>query len=361
MKTRWTDAGVALTLALAALVAFAAAWPIQGHEAAYWVCVTNEHSGDLSVIDGATRRVVATIPLGKRPRGVHASPDGRTLYVALSGSVPTGPPGAIASPAPARPAPQPDRSADAIGVVDLLHRRMVGSIRAGVDPEEFAISPDGRRLVVSNEDAATATALRLPDGALEGAVQVHQEPEGVAFTPGGGQVYVTCEDDGAVFVIDAHTLKPQARIAVGGRPRSIAFTPDGARAWIPSETGATVHEIDTARHTLLRTIKLAAGSRPMKIRLSRDGRELYVSNGRAGTVSIVDLARGWIRATVHTGTRPWGLDLSPDGRLLYVANGPSNDVSVVDVQKGVEIARIPAGEGPWGIAVVQPLRGGIRS
>ena len=38
--------------------------------------MTNEASGDLSIIDAATQSVVATIPLGKRPRGLAASPDG---------------------------------------------------------------------------------------------------------------------------------------------------------------------------------------------------------------------------------------------------------------------------------------------
>ena len=55
------------------------------------VYVTNEASGDLTVIDASTGSVVATAPLGKRPRGIKASPDGKTLYVALSGSPNAGP------------------------------------------------------------------------------------------------------------------------------------------------------------------------------------------------------------------------------------------------------------------------------
>ena len=53
--------------------------------------VTNELSGDLSVIDATTLSIVTTIRLGKRPRGIAASPDGRRLYVALSGSPNAGP------------------------------------------------------------------------------------------------------------------------------------------------------------------------------------------------------------------------------------------------------------------------------
>src|SRR5439155_6766410 len=55
------------------------------------VYVTNEASGDLSVIDAATQAVIATAPLGKRPRGIKPSPDGKSLYVALSGSPNAGP------------------------------------------------------------------------------------------------------------------------------------------------------------------------------------------------------------------------------------------------------------------------------
>src|SRR5215470_745833 len=65
---------------------------IEKPRGAYRVYVTNETSGDLTVIDSADFEVVGTYRLGKRPRGIHASPDGRTIYVALSGTPPA-PPG----------------------------------------------------------------------------------------------------------------------------------------------------------------------------------------------------------------------------------------------------------------------------
>src|SRR5205823_2653181 len=80
----------------------------------YWVCVTNERSDDMTVLDGTTRMTIAVIPLGKRPRGIHPSPDGKFLYVALSGSPISGPPGAPGGP-PAKTTAG-DRSADGIGV-----------------------------------------------------------------------------------------------------------------------------------------------------------------------------------------------------------------------------------------------------
>src|SRR5258706_13166381 len=75
-------------------------------EAGYRIFVTNEGSGDLTVIDGGTHRVSATWPLGKRPRGVVGAPGKQRLYVALTGSPLAGPRAVEKSPPPpANPAP----------------------------------------------------------------------------------------------------------------------------------------------------------------------------------------------------------------------------------------------------------------
>ena len=321
----------------------------------YWVCASNERSGDVTVIDGADRRVITTIPVGKRPRGIHPSPDGKSLYVALSGSPILGPPKLDAKGRPIFPEENPDkgdRSADGIGVIDLKLKKFLRKLPAGSDPEEFAVSKDGKRLYASNEDVATASVVSVADGRVEQVVRVKKEPEGVALTPDGRSVYVTCETNGEVVVIDTKTNKAVAEIPVGGRPRTVAFSPDGSRAFIPSETAGTVSVVDTAAHKVLHAIKLPEGSRPMGTVMSADGARLYVSTGRAGTVCVIDPAAGEVLQTIPVGKRPWGLGLSPDGKLLYVANGPSDDVSVVDVRAAKEIGRVNAGKGPWGVAVV---------
>src|SRR5436190_8196255 len=107
--------------------------------------VTNEQSGDLSIIDVNAGAVVGTIKLGKRPRGIAASPDGSKLYVALSGSPAAGPG------VDEKTLPPPDRSADGIGVVDVQTRKLVTVIKSGTDPEQVAVSKDGKYVFVANE------------------------------------------------------------------------------------------------------------------------------------------------------------------------------------------------------------------
>jgi YVTN family beta-propeller protein len=192
-----------------------------GASACRGIYVTNEASGDLSIIDAATQAVVGTMALGKRPRGIAASPDGKLLYVALSGS-PSAPPGVDE-----KTLPPPDRSADGIGVVDIAARKLVRVLTSGPDPEQVAVSHDGARLFVANEDAARLTIINTADGTIANMITVGEEPEGVSVHPDGNQVYVTSEEDGAVFVVDVAAGKVRKSVKVGPRPRSIAFLPDG--------------------------------------------------------------------------------------------------------------------------------------
>ncbi len=315
--------------------------------APYLVYVTNERSGDLTVIAGGTHEVVATYPLGKRPRGIKASPDGTRLFVALSGSPPA-PPGVDES-----TLPPPDRAADGVGIVDVETGEVVTVLRGGTDPEQVAVNQDGTRLYVANEDAATASVLDIETGEVLASLDVGGEPEGVSSSPDGRFVYVTSEEDNQVSVIDVATNTVIEKFEVGPRPRASAFSPDSTRAFVTSENGGTVSIVDTSAHEVIATLDVPGDpSRPMGVVVSADGGVVYVSTGRGQTVVAMNAIRGGVIGSATVGTRPWGIALSPDGSLLYSANGPSNDVSVIETKTMTVVATIPAGESPWGIAVV---------
>src|SRR3954453_18510224 len=159
----------------------------------YLVFVSNERSGDVTVIDGTTDDVLATFPVGKRPRGIHATSDGRRVFVTLSGS-PRMAPGLDENRAPA------DKRADGLGVIDPTARKLIDHWHIGSDPEQFAISKNGKFAFIANEDDASASIVDLESGQSRGKIKVSEEPEGVGVDPGNGEVYVTCEEKGEVFV-----------------------------------------------------------------------------------------------------------------------------------------------------------------
>src|SRR5947199_1830791 len=284
----------------------------------YFVFVSNERSGDVSVIDGATDAVVATFKVGQRPRGIHATPDGQRVFVTLSGS-PRIAPGVDENRAPA------DRSADGVGMIDPVTRKLIDRWHVGSDPEQFAISKDGKFAFIANEDDASALIVDLNSGQPRGKVKVSAEPEGVAVNPINGEVYVTCEEKGEVFAIDPGQQRVIAKIDTGGRPRCVAFSLDGSRAYAACESGGYIAVIDARSHKLLSKTQLPTGSLPMGTAISKDGKELYVSTGRGNAVAIIDTqkingqrspllsTRGEgeggesIIAMIPVGNRAWGI------------------------------------------------------
>ena len=143
------------------------------------VLVSNEDSGDITIIDPATNEVVTTIPVGRRPRGIKAGPGGRTIYVALSGS-PRCPPWISDEECDQQVT---DKTQDGIAEVDVIRGKVVRVLPGGSDPEQFDITRDGGRIYVSNEDVGQATIVEVASGEIVHTLEVGTEPEGVALSP----------------------------------------------------------------------------------------------------------------------------------------------------------------------------------
>lgn len=216
----------------------------------------------MSVIDPDTRQSVATIAVGKRPRGLRESLDATTACVALSG-IPIAPPpklDAQGNPIFARGKAdvddeelKGDKTVDGIAVVDVRQRKFLRNMSIDSDPEQLAISADGQRLFVSNENAGTASVMNIACGRVEHILTVHRELEGGTTSPDGKVFVVTCESDGEIFVVVTATFKVVRHFNVGGRPRSADFLPYGSRVFIPSESAGQVHVVDIANFSLGKT------------------------------------------------------------------------------------------------------------
>lgn len=346
--------GVVLTLGVAAACggsgggadqARGTAGAMPGAAHAVFAYVSNEGSDNISVIDTRVDSVVATIFVGKRPRGIRVSPDGRTIYVALSGS-PRGGPGVDES-----KLPPPDKRYDGVAAVDVASYRVNAILPGGSDPETFDVDPASRTLYVSNEDSGTASVVDIPARRVIARVPVGREPEGVRLAPDGKTVWVTSEGDATVSVIDTRSNTVRATVSTGKRPRNVAFTPDGAVAYVTAEVGGVVTVVDARTFRVRHDIRLPPGSKPMGVVVSPDGRRVYVTTGRGGMLAVVATGSDSLLAAIPVGARPWGVAVTPDGRKVYTANGPSGDVSVLDAATLKVVKRVKVGKLPGGVAM----------
>ncbi len=310
--------------------------------------VSSEESGIVSAIDLGTGQVVATVAAGKRPRGIQVSPDGKTVYVALSGSPNMGP--GLGQ----HEGVADDKSADGIGVIDVATSKLLRKLPAGSDPEQFAVSADSTKLYIANEDTAELTIVDTTKGEVVKTVTVGTEPEGVALSADGKRAFVTSETNNRVDVVDTATNELLGSVTVGLRPRAIAVSRDGQRGVVTLEDAASVVLIDPVQRKVIKTVTLPGDKvKPMGVVLSPDGRTAYVTTGRGKRLFALDADTLTERWSLEVGDRPWGVAVSPDGSKVYTANGSSNDVSVIDVETQKIVSRISVPGRPWGLAILR--------
>jgi PQQ-dependent catabolism-associated beta-propeller protein len=320
--------------------------PLGAHAARAYV--SNEDGESVSVLDTDKGEVIATVNVGKRPRGLKLSHDGSQLFVAVSG-LPKCPPSV---PDEECAKLKHDLAADGVAVIDTAALKLVKLLKAGSDPEQFDLSLDGKRLFISNEDAGTVSVLDTTTGTLQATIPVGKEPEGVRRTPDGKWVVATSETGNAIYVIDPGAMKVVKSASVGKRPRDVTFTPDGKTAYVTGEFDASVYTSSIPDvGNAVKLLQLRKEDRPMGVIFDAPRKRLYVSTGRGGTVAVIDLDGPKLVTEIPAGARPWGMALSHDGKRLFTANGSSNDVTIIDTTSLQVVQKVAVGKSPWGVII----------
>lgn len=335
---------LALLLASTLISVFLTSQQVHAASRAY---VSNEDGETVTVLDTRTDEVIATVPVGKRPRGLKLSHDGSRLYVAVSG-LPKCPP---TVPDEECAKLKRDLNADGIATIDTTTLKVTGLLKSGSDPEQFDLSRNGKQLYISNEDSAQVTVLDIVSGAIIATIPTGHEPEGVRTSPNGKWVIVTSETDNTISIIDTGLLKVLKTAAVGMRPRDVAFTPDSKTVYVSGEGDASLSRVAVpAGEPVARVLQLRKEARPMGVVVDAARKRIYVSTGRGGTIAVVQ-QDGKLIKEISVGARPWGIALSHDGRRLYTANGSSNDITVVDTSSVSVLKKVSVGKGPWGVVL----------
>ena len=111
---------------LLAIAAFVSCFLGSGQSLAQNAYITNDGSGNVSVIDTATNTVTAAIPVGAAPFAVAVSSEGGTVYVANAGF-----------------------GANTVSAIATATNRVTATIPVGSEPGGMAVTPDGSKVYVA--------------------------------------------------------------------------------------------------------------------------------------------------------------------------------------------------------------------
>jgi YVTN family beta-propeller protein len=226
-------------------------------------------SNTVTVNNGCSGAVIATIPVGSAPLQVQVSPDASTAVVTCF--------------------------SNEIDLIDLTTNTRAASIptTGDINPSGVAISPDGSTAYVTSftnhyfGGTAAVLVVNIAQRTIVKTIPVSDLPQSVFVTPDGSQVWVThpfVQFSPVLEVIDTLTNTTSARLSLQGS-YSIAFNSTGTRAFVTSGT-SNVAVIDTSSFATLATITVGQG--PVDIALTPEDGLLIVNNYQDQSISLVD-------------------------------------------------------------------------
>jgi YVTN family beta-propeller protein len=140
---------------LCAVLALAVALGARPAEAAPFAYVANFGSNTVSVIDTATNKVAATVPVGTNPTGVAVNPNGQLAYVA-------------------------NQSDNTVSVIRTATNVVVGlPIPVGTTPNAVAVTPDGAHVYVSNYGSNNVSVIATSTNSVVKTVAAGNAPRGL--------------------------------------------------------------------------------------------------------------------------------------------------------------------------------------
>jgi YVTN family beta-propeller protein len=295
--------------------------------------VGNSLGDDVSVIDPATARLVTTIKVGKLVHGVCAPADGRKAYVTVE-------------------------STHEVKVVDTRSNTVIDTIALPGQPNECAVTSDGRFLAVPLLAPANAVVIYdLTTRALVKTLPI-RKPHNCFVPEGGSNTAIWCEERDLYRInrIDLKTLEYTDFVNVGGDPRPFIVMPDEKTIYTALSGLQGVATIDLVHKTMtelalprmpLMNCKVEPANTPTHgIALTVDRRKLWITSVSGSGVYIYDLASGKLSPRMPTGACPNWISMSSDGKYAGVSNADNDDTSLMDAHTGKELARIKVGLGP---------------
>lgn len=201
-----------------------------------YVTSTSTRDPSVTVINLASRTVVATVPVGAFPFDVAVDSGTHSVWV----TTPSGSRGGPAS--------------EPVTVIDTLTNQVVSTIMVGAGPLGVAVDSANHTAYVTN-GGGTVSVIDTVSRKVTATVPVGRFPRDVQVDSGAHLLLVSNAGDGTVSMIDTTSKAIVGTLAVDGAG-AIIVDPGLHVAYVQSATGATV--IDTRTRKILSRIAFHA-------------------------------------------------------------------------------------------------------
>lgn len=212
-----------------------------------------------------------------------------------------------------------------LSLLDSVTLKEVRRIPVLREPHHWALSPDGRSLLVGDSGANELFAYDPATFVLQRRIPV-ADPYQLGFSPDGRFLVVNGLLRNQVDVYDGATLRLLRRFPLASMPSHLAFAPDSSMVFVSLQGSDKLAAIDLRAMRVRWTAPV--GRTPAGV-LWLDGRVLVADMG-SDSFAVLDPVDGKVERRVVTGRGCHQLYLSPDRRTLWVNNRVAGTTSALD-------------------------------
>jgi len=297
----------------------------------------------LSIVDPASLKILAKVPVGNDPHEVIASSDGRTAYVSNYGF------GAY----------------NTLAVVDLVEQKPLPPVDLGPLRGPHGLFFAGGKAWFTAESAKAIGSYDPATGKVDWILGTGQNRTHMIFvTDDLKRIITTNVSSGTVSIIEKTEERPrgpggppgppggdweQTVVPVGKGSEGFDVSPDGKEIWVANAGDGTISIINVATKKVTETL---AANTPgaNRLKFAPDGNRVLVSSLANGSLAIFDAATRKEIKRITVGRGAAGIVMQPDGARAFVACSPDNNIAVIDLKSLEVVGRIDVGHEPDGLA-----------
>jgi YVTN family beta-propeller protein len=288
--------------------------------------VANQQGASATILDAATLKTIATVPVGQGPHEVAISIDGRWAVVTNYGTQAA--------------------AGNTLSVIDLAAE--VPSVVRTIDlgqyqrPHGAAFVQAGSKVLVTSETSQRLLLVDFVSGRVDTAMATNgRGSHMVTVQRDGRRAWTSNVGDGTVTEYDIDTRSTKRTFAVAPQVEGIAATPGGIQIWVGSNTAKTVTVVNGADAKVIGV--LTGFGHPYRVGVSRTGRVVLVSDPASNRIWIfdtgsrrelaqIDLAGQAGVGAPAAGAAPEGITFDPIADYAYVTLNGTNQVVAVDLR-----------------------------
>jgi YVTN family beta-propeller protein len=309
----------------------------------------SKHDHALAIVDAATLKVVARLPVGPDPHEVIASTDGTRAYVSIYGF----------------------GRYHTLSVLDLTSQKALPDIDTGALNGPHGLAFVGGKVWFTAEGAKAVGRFDPGSGTIDWIMGTGQNRTHMLYvTSDEKKIYTTNVSSGTVSVLEQVAQPPTGPpgggtnpppavpsrmdwnvsvIPVGKGDEGFDISPDGRELWTANAQDGTLSVIDLSTRKVTATLdaKFFASNR---LKFTPDGKFVFITSLRDGNLLVYDAASRKEYRRVPIGNGAAGILMEPNGGRAFVACGPNNYVAVVDLKTLEVTGHIDVGGEPDGLA-----------